>query len=204
MHRRHLLLGAGALLVSSGFLAPIVSPAWAAANAAEDFVSGNIRTGFDILNDRSANPVERRERFANFLLGLTDVKRVALFMLGRYAASAPQADLDDYLAAYQDYAMAIYQSYFALYSGQSLQVTSSRERAPGDFVVVTNMVGPGATPMEIDFRIRTDGEKPLLVDVGVAGVWLTLAQRDQFLSVIAQNNGDIKALTAHLRAVRQR
>jgi phospholipid transport system substrate-binding protein len=148
--------------------------------------------------------VERRERFANFLLGLTDVKRVALFMLGRYAASAPQADLDDYLAAYQDYAVAIYQSYFALYSGQSLQVTSSRERAPGDFVVVTNMVGPGATPMEIDFRIRTDGEKPLLVDVGIAGVWLTLAQRDQFLSVIAQNNGDIKALTAHLRAVRQR
>jgi phospholipid transport system substrate-binding protein len=100
--------------------------------------------------------------------------------------------------------MAIYQSYFTLYSGQSLRVTSSRERAPGDFVVATNMVGPGAAPMEIDFRVRTDGVKPLLVDVGVAGIWLAPAQRDEFLSVLAQSNGDIKALTAHLRAAQQR
>ena len=201
MHRRHLLSGAGALTVS--FVSLFASGA-RAANAAEDFVSGSIQAGFDILNDRAASQAERRERFASFLLGLTDAKRVAVFMLGRYAGAAAQADIDSYVAAYQDYAMAIYQSYFTLYSGQNLRVASSRERAPGDFVVVTSMVGPGSTPMEIDFRVRTDGAKPLLVDVGVAGVWLALAQRDEFLSVLAQNNGDIKALTAHLRAVRQR
>lgn len=192
MHRRDLLLGAGALTL---WFVPL-GTAWAA-NAAEDFVSGNIRAGFDILNDRAADPGQRRERFAAFLLGLTDIKRTAMFMLGRYAQSAPQTEIDDYVAVYQNYAMAIYQTYFALYSGQSLRVISSRERAPGDFIVTTNMVGQ--QPMEIDFRIRTDGEKPLLVDVGVAGIWLALAQRDEFLSVIAQNNGDIKALTAHLR-----
>jgi phospholipid transport system substrate-binding protein len=201
MYRRHFLLSAGALAVS--FVSLGASTAWAA-NAAEDFVSGSIQAGFDILNDRTASQTERRERFASFLLGLTDAKRVALFMLGRYAQNAAQADLDAYVAAYQDYAMAIYQSYFSLYSGQSLRVTSSRERAPGDFVVATSMVGPGAAPMEIDFRVRTDGAKPLLVDVGVGGVWLALAQRDEFLSVLAQNNGDIKALSAHLRAVPQR
>jgi len=201
MHRRHLLLGAGALTVL--YVSLGTSAAWAA-NAAEDFVSGSIQAGFDILNDRAASQTERRERFASFLLGLTDAKRVALFMLGRYAGAASPPDLDDYVAVYQDYAMTTYQTYFALYSGQSLRVTSSRERAPGDFVVATNMVGPGSTPMEIDFRVRTDGDKPLLVDVGVAGIWLALAQRDEFLSVLAQNNGDIKALTAHLRAARQR
>jgi phospholipid transport system substrate-binding protein len=199
MHRRHLLLGAGTLTFASLF----TSQAWAA-NPAEDFVSNNIQSGFDILNDRNASPAERRDRFATFLLGLTDVKRVALFLLGRYASAAPQDDLDAYVAAYQDYVTAMYQSYFALYSGQNLRVTSSRERAPGDFVVATDMAGPGSTPMEIDFRVRTDGVRPLLLDVGVAGVWLALAQRDQFVSVIAQNNGDIKALTAHLRALPQR
>ena len=201
MHRRHLLLGAGALTVP--FVFSFAAPAWAA-NAAEDFVSGSIQAGFDILNDRAASQAERRERFASFLLGLTDAKRVAVFMLGRYAQTAAQADLDSYVAAYQDYAMTVYQSYFTLYSGQNLRVTSSRERAPGDFVVATNLVGPGSSPMEIDFRVRTDGDKPLLVDVGVAGVWLALAQRDEFLSVLAQNNGDIKALTGHLRARQQR
>jgi len=31
-----------------------------------------------------------------------------------------------------------------------------------------------------------------------------LAQRDQFLAVLAQNKGDIKALTAHLQAAQTR
>ena len=192
MKRRNLLLSAGALAVC------MTSPAWAV-NPAEAFVSGNIQAGFDILNDPAASVVQRRERFAAFLLGLTDVRRVALFMLGRYADGASQADLDAYVAAYQDHVQSVYQSYFARYAGQSLHVMSSRERAPGDYIVITNLTGNGAAPMEVDFRIRTDGAKPLLLDIGVAGVWLAPAQQAEFHSVLAQNNGDIKALSAHLR-----
>ena len=198
MHRRNVLLSAGALAFAPVF----ISAAWAA-NAAEDFVGSNIQAGFDILNDKNASPAERRDRFASFLMGLTDARRVALFLLGRYANGAPQNDLDDYVAAYQDYALSIYQSYFQLYAGQSLRVVSSRERAPGDFIVTTSMTGQPNTAMDIDFRVRTDGAKPLLVDVGVAGVWLALAQRDQIQAVLAQNNGDIKVLIAHLRGQRR-
>ncbi|HEY0266132.1 MAG TPA: ABC transporter substrate-binding protein [Rhizomicrobium sp.] len=193
MHRRRLLLAAGVLFTSSAF------PAFAA-NPAEDFVGGNIQAGFNILNDASLGVAQRRAHFAAFVLGLTDVKRVALFLLGRYAATAAPADIDAYVAAYQDYVLATYQSYFGRYAGQSLRVLDSRERAPGDFVVRTNMVG-NAQPIEIDFRVRTDGAKPVLVDLGVGGVWLAVAQRDEFGAVLSQNNGDIKVLTAHLRSL---
>lgn len=196
MQRRTVLLGAGALGVA---LVPVFARPALAANAAEDFVRDNIQTGFDILNDRDAAPSARRDRFASFLLGLTDVKRVALFMLGNYAANASQADLDAYVAAYQGYVLSTYQAYFQLYAGQTLRVISSRERAPGDFVVVTNMVGQSSPAMEIDFRVRADAAKPLLLDVAVAGVWLALAQRDQIQAVLAQNGGDFKALIAELR-----
>jgi phospholipid transport system substrate-binding protein len=199
MHRRHLLLGAGALLLP---FAPFARNAYAAANPAEDFVSGNIQAGFDILNDKSLTAEERQRRFASFLMGLTDMKRVAIFLLGQYAAQASPADVDAYIAAYQDYVLAVYQSYFSRYAGQSLHVRASRERAPGDYIVNTDMVG-ASQPMQIDFRVRTDGAKPVLVDFAVEGVWLALAERDQFLSVLAQNKGDIKALTAHLRAALQ-
>jgi phospholipid transport system substrate-binding protein len=201
MNRRHLLLSAGALSIS--FAPPFISGAMAA-GPAEDFVSGNIQAGFDILNDKTLSAAQRRDHFASFLTGLTDMKRVALFLLGRYAASASQTDLDAYFAAYQDYVLSVYQSYFSRYAGQSLHVIASRERAPADYVVTTNMVGGSSAPLEIDFRVRTDGSKPVLVDLGVGGVWLALAQRDQFLAVLSQNNGDIKALTAHLRAAQTR
>ena len=193
MHRRSVLLGAAMTA-----LFPVL-PAFAG-NAAENFVAANIQTGFDILNDKSLDVAARKQRFATFLLGLTDVRRVALFLVGKYAVNTRPADMDAYLAAYQDYILAVYQSYFAQYAGQTLKVLDSRERAPQDFVVRTNMVGGSGGPMEIDFRVRTDGARPVLVDLSVAGVWLALAQRDQFTSVLAQNNGDIKALTAHLRS----
>ena len=195
MNRRH-LLGAGTLALY-GF--SLNSPVWAA-NAAEDFVSASILKGFDVLNDANVPTAERRQRFATFLLGLTDVRRVALFLLGSYAAKADPADIDAYVAAYRDYINSVYQSYFALYAGQSLRVVSSRERAPGDYVVSTQIMGGNAaTP--IDFRVKTDGPQPLLLDVAVSGVWLGLAQRDQFMSVLAANNGDVKVLTSHLRSM---
>lgn len=192
MHRRSVLLGAAMTA-----LFPVL-PAFAG-NAAENFVAANIQTGFDILNDKSLDVAARKQRFATFLLGLTDVRRVALFLVGKYAVNTRPADMDAYLAAYQDYIAAVYQSYFAQYAGQSLRVTSSRERAKDDFVVATNLTGSN-TPLQIDFRVRTDGAKPVLVDLSVAGLWLAVAQRDEFTSVLSQNGGDVKALTSHLRA----
>ena len=197
MHRRHFLLAAMA-----GTSCLSAAPAWAA-DPAESFVATNIQQGFDILNDQSLSVAQRRERFAAFVIGLTDVRRVAMFLLGSYASTAKPADVEAYVAAYQDYILAVYQSYFSQYAGQSLRVIESRERAANDYVVRTMITGSNAVPMQIDFRVRTDGAKPVLVDMGLAGIWLALAQRDQFVAVLGQNNGDIKALIAHLNGARQ-
>jgi phospholipid transport system substrate-binding protein len=175
-------------------------PAFADPAAAQNFVATNIQQGFAILNDKTLSVGERRARFADFLLGITDERRVALFLLGAAASSTAPADIDAYLAAYHDYVLSVYRTYFALYSGESLKVISARERAADDTIVVTNVVG-GSTPLEIDFRVRTDGGKPVLVDVAVAGVWLIIAQRDQFRAVLAASNNDVKALTAHLKSI---
>ena len=199
MNRRNMLLaGAAGAFAFSPVLPCFTVSAWAA-NPAESFVSDNIQRGFDIINDRSASAADRKTRFADFLIGLTDIRRVALFLLGRYAATATPADIDAYVAAYQEYVQAVYQSYFALYNGQSLRVIDSRERAPNDFVVRTNVTSANAAAMQVDFRVRTDGARPVLVDMAVAGIWLALAQRDQFLAVLAQSNGDVKVLSTHLR-----
>ena len=197
MHRRHFLLAAMA-----GTSCLSAAPAWAA-DPAESFVATNIQQGFDILNDQSLSVAQRRERFAAFVIGLTDVRRVAMFLLGSYASTATPADVEAYVAAYQGYILAVYQSYFSQYAGQSLRVIESRERAANDYVVRTMITGSNAVPMEIDFRVRTDGAKPVLVDMGLAGIWLALAQRDQFVAVLGQSNGDIKALIAHLDRARQ-
>ena|ERR1019366_1765664 len=176
-----------------------------AATPAEGFISENIQKSLVILNDPQLSAAQRSEAFEQLLVGLTDMKRIAVFTLGQYARTAPQADQDAFAAAFQNYSVAVYRSYLGLYAGQTLKVTGSSARTPDDFIVNTVMVDPkdhsGQQPLQVNFRVRTDGGKPELTDFSVAGIWLALSQRDQFGAFLAQNKGDVKALTAHLQQV---
>jgi ABC-type transporter MlaC component len=58
----------------------------------------------------------------------------------------------------------------------------------------------GSAILPVDFRVRTDGPKPVIIDIGIAGVWLAVTQRDDFAAVLARNNNDVAGLTAYLSA----
>jgi phospholipid transport system substrate-binding protein len=177
------------------------SPAFAA-TPAEDFVQQNIHKGLELLNNKQLSTEQRRTQFESFLLGLTDMKRIADFTLGQYRRTASPQDLAAFESAFQNYAVAVYQSYFNKYAGQSLKVTGSQARSQDDFIVATQLIDPsdksGQQPLEVSFRVRTDSGKPVVVDFSVAGIWLALEERDQFTAFLGQNNGNINTLIAHL------
>ena len=177
-----------------------VRPAAAAQNVAEAFVDDNIHRGLDILRDRKLSTVQRRDQFETLLLGLVDVRRIGLFTLGQYRRTAPPEDVEAFLNAFKNYATAAYQSYFAKYTNQTLKVTGSTERSPTDFIVQTQLIEPGSSqaPAQVDFRVRTDAGKPVLVDVAYQGIWLSLEERDQFVAFLGQNNGNVRTLITHL------
>lgn len=195
LKRRDVL--AFAVLMASPFAAAL--PA-AAATPAEAFVNDNIQKGLSILRDRKLSADQRRDQFQTLLLTLVDVRRIAVFTLGQYRRTAPQGDVDAFVAAFRDYASAAYQSYFSRYTNQSLKVTGSTERSPTDFVVQSQLIDPNSSqpPAEVAFRVRTDSGKPQLVDVSYQGIWLSLEQRDQFVAFLGQNNGNVRTLIAHL------
>src|ERR1700710_1583864 len=106
-----------------GVAAFAAAPAVAAPSGAEAFVQANVQKGLAILNNHGASTEQKRAQFEGFVLGLTDMKRIANFTLGQYRHGAAPAEQDAFAAAFQNYAVAVYQSYFAKYSGQSLKVT---------------------------------------------------------------------------------
>jgi phospholipid transport system substrate-binding protein len=194
--RRTLLYSA--TLLATGLLK--AGPAMAAGNVAESFVDENIHKGLDILRDKRLSTTQRRDQFETLLLGLVDVRRIALFTLGQYRRSAPPEDIEAFVNAFKNYATAAYQSYFAKYTNQTLKVTGSTKRNDTDFIVQTLLVDPNSSqpPSEVDFRVRTDTGKPVLVDVAYQGIWLSLEERDQFVAFLGQNNGYVRTLIAHL------
>ncbi|MBS0469769.1 MAG: ABC transporter substrate-binding protein [Proteobacteria bacterium] len=190
------------LALTLGLATFALAPAASAAPAAEGFVQSNVQKGLAILNNKGLSAEQKREQFQGFILGLTDMKRIANFTLGQYRRTASPQEQDAFAQAFQGYAIAVYQSYFSKYSGQSLRVTGSIERAPGDVVVQTQMVDPndhsGQQPLEVDFRVLSDNGKLVVVDFSVGGIWLALEERDQFSSFLGQNGGNIQALIKHL------
>ena len=191
------------LLAALAFAIPLVAVEQsAAATPAESFVSSNVQRGLGILNNGSLSADSKRTQFERFLLSLTDMKRIAMFTLGQYRHGASEGDLDAFAGAFQNYAVAVYQSYFARYAGQTLQVTGSTNVGPGDDVVRTVLVDPhdqsGQQPLEVDFRVKSDTGRPVVVDFSVGGIWLGQEERDQFTAFLGQNNGDIHALISHL------
>jgi phospholipid transport system substrate-binding protein len=176
-----------------------------ASMAAEGFIADNITRSLAILNNPALSEPQRSQQFEALLLSLTDMKRVAIFTLGPYAKTAPQADQDGFIAAFQTYSAAVYRSYFNRFSGQSLTVTGSSQRAPDDFIVSTRLVDPndhsGQAPLVLNFRVRTDAGKPVVTDFSVMGVWLALSQQDEFGAFLSAPGGSVAALTANLREV---
>jgi phospholipid transport system substrate-binding protein len=183
------------------FLALIASLAFARTAAAnpEKFTQDLIDQGVGILNDTSGGVAARNAKFRTFLERYADIRAAAMFTLGNYRRGASEGDINDFVDAFKEYAIAIYEKRLEQYAGQTLKVTKSVENKPGDFTVYAEEAGKGQDALKVAFRLLGSGGSYRFVDVNVAGVWLSVEQRDQFASFLNANGGKIPALTADLR-----
>lgn len=164
---------------------------------AETFAQGLIDRGVGIL--RNSSDPQRRAKFREFILAYADARKTAMFTLGNYRRSASDADVEAFVRAFTDFATAVYESRLDQYKGQSLKVTGSIDNKPGDVTVNMVVVDPGVRdPLRVAFRLLGGNGNYRFVDVQVAGIWLSVEQRDQFASYLSQNGGSVPKLTAHL------
>jgi phospholipid transport system substrate-binding protein len=181
-----------------------------AESGAENFVRNNVQRGLTILNNHGIADAQRRAQFRDFLTSLTDIRRIALFTLGAARRTASPQETEQFVNAFRDYAVAVYESRLTAYSGQTLKVTGGTERAPGDDIVTTILVDPsGRTnnqgePIEVDFRVEGENGHFVVIDASIAGVWLALEERDQFTAFLQENRDSVPALISHLNALTQR
>jgi phospholipid transport system substrate-binding protein len=176
-------------------------PAEAAAPA-EQFVADSVQKAMGILNNATLSKEQRKAQFQDFLLTLTNIQSIGRYTLGQYRRSATPEDLTAFDAAFKEYALSVYQSYFAKYSGQTLKVTGSTQLAADDIMVKTVTVDPKkatAKPYEVNFRVQTVGGRQVVSDFSVEGVWIRELERNDFTSYLGQKNGDVKALIVMLK-----
>ena len=202
-------------LSRSGFVAGLLglsvlsaAPAYAARNAdAEQYVQQNATAALQTLGDRTVPAAQRRQTFNALIVRFADMPRVASFVLGRYGAQlrSDAALRDEWVAAFQDYSVAVYETQLDRYSGGAIRVTDSVERVPGRDVIVSSEITPrgSARPLPVQWRMLRTGDTWKVVDVSLLlegnQIWLAQQQQAEFIAVLGRNNGDIRTLAANVR-----
>jgi phospholipid transport system substrate-binding protein len=193
----------GILLAFVMLFSVVTAAATVAGPDAEAFTQRLIDQGVQILRN-SADP-GRKAKFREFITQYADVRKTARFTLGNYARTAAPADVDAFVDAFKDYAVAIYETQLDKYKGESLKVVGSIDNKPGDYIVKTVVKGgSGSDAMRIDFRMSGGSGAYKFYDISVEGAWLGISQQEQFKSFLEQNRGSVPALTADLKARTQR
>lgn len=189
-----------AMVAAVGLTFALTAAPASADDGARAFTQSLIDDGFAILRDERLDKAARVKNFDAFIVRHLDTRKTALFTLGRYRRGAPDGVVEPFVQAFTDYSTAIYGAHLVDYAAATLRVTGDTTNKPGDVTVMTLAEGAGLRePLRIAFRLMGAGGTYKIVDVQVAGIWLSVEQRDQFASVLAQSQGDIASLTASLK-----
>ena len=168
---------------------------------AEQVVQAGAQRLLSILADRTLSPAPKNARFQPAINDLADVPKITSFVLGKYARTITPGQREQFATAFRAYAESAYRNRLEDYHGETLKVSGSVVRKPGD-VIVSTVVSGGqlARPSAVAWRVLSAGGSWKVVDVQFKGVWLAITQQQDFVSTIDNAGGNVGVLIAQLES----
>jgi len=140
----------------------------------------------------AAARTERASDFAKALETYTDMKHISLFALGKYRSALPPGRLNEFVDLSSWYVANTLANFARKFRALSIKFIECR----GDKVSIRLEYGGSRAAKRAVFRVQ--GGK--IVDVYIQNIWLALLLRDNYLSILNKNNGNIDALFAALKS----
>ncbi|MGB0720634.1 MAG: MlaC/ttg2D family ABC transporter substrate-binding protein [Bdellovibrionales bacterium] len=166
---------------------------------AEAFVQKTADQGIGFLSDSNLSAAKKKQSFQKLLQNNFDMKTIGRFALGRYWNVASDAERAEYQKLFNAMIVEVYSRRFGDYTGESLEVRSSRQDSASDVTVTSFIVPKSGQDIQLDWSVRYKNGSYRVVDVKVEGVSMALTQRSEFASVIQRGGGQVAVLLDHLR-----
>jgi phospholipid transport system substrate-binding protein len=193
--RRALVLPLALGLIALGSRTGGASPDAAQAQRLIETVSAEVLA---ILSDPGLGDRQKFDALVALLSEPIDLDLVARLILGRHWRDASDAQRQEYLGLFRDYALANLASKLHLFQGQGFEVTGAKVVGERDALVTSRILNDGQAPLQVDWRLRErDDARLVTIDVIVAGVSLVVTLRSEFGTVIERQGFD--GLLAELR-----
>jgi phospholipid transport system substrate-binding protein len=164
-----------------------------------DFISELVSNALLSVTSDAISPAERQHRLEGYLLKDFDIPLIARFVLGRFWHKATTPEQQAFTAAYSDFMVHVYTERFTRFSGESFRVIAQSAESPNSTVVYTEMTQPAkGQPLKVEWHV-IDNNGYRITDISVAGVSMALAQREDFVSFLQKNGGDLASLIRQIQ-----
>lgn len=197
MRRRTILMGFAAVAM----IAALPAHAETGDEGAKQFVKGISERAIMALKD-NAPKAQRDETFRAILRDGFATDAIAVFCLGGYWQKASEPQRQEYRKLFEDLIVQSYsQRLRSVYNGQNLVFGATRpDGKTGTWVSSRFNASSNAPAEEVLWRVRkTESDQYKVVDVVFANVSLAVTQRDDFVSILQRNGGNMDEFLAMLR-----
>ena len=125
-----------------------------------------------------------------------DIQGIGMYTLGKYRKNISSDEKAKYQKLFRSYFLKSFSSRLVDYTNPKINVVSQKKINDKYTIVNSILEATQKRPqIKIDWRIYTkNAEKPLIRDLIVEGLSLERTQKEEFNSIIQNNNGDINAL----------
>ena len=159
------------------------------------FVQSTVNRASQVLSNDSSKS-QKIEKLKLIAKDTVDIRGVGFYSLGKYRKGLNDIQKKKYSDLFEKYFLKSFSSRLAEYSNPKINV-NSQEKINENYTIVSSiLVATEKRPeVKIDWRIYTKNpEKPLIRDLIIEGLSLARTQKEEFNSVIQNNNGDVNAL----------
>ena len=168
----------------------------------EDFVNKFAVEAITILSDETLNENDRNNEFTNLVMSSIDINLISKFALSKSWKTATDEQKEAYINAFKKYFINSYANKLNQYSGEKIIVSGSEEA--GKYIIVnSNIVREGTDTLKISLKWRLLNKNGVIkiIDLNIEGISLVIAQREEFQSFLANNDGSLDALITKLISV---
>ena len=130
-----------------------------------------------------------------------DIKGMGMYTLGKYRKNLTDEQLNEYENLFEKYFLKSFSSRLSDYSDPKIEVVSAEVLNPKYTIVRSVLIATEQKPeLKIDWRVYTnDPENPLIRDLIVEGLSLARTQKEEFASIIENDNQNFNKLFSTLK-----
>ena len=161
----------------------------------KQFISEIVEEAKGILVESNTKEFKTK-KLSEMALKTVDIKGVAYYSLGKYRKELNDEQLKEYMLLFEKYFLKSFTSRLTDYSDPKIDVLSVEILNPKYTIVKSLLLATDKKPeVKIEWRVYTKNpDKPLIRDLIIEGLSLARTQKEEFMSVIESNNGDVTKL----------